>query len=489
MKDVYQVYPLGIRLQLTLWYSAVFAALMLLSALLFYTRFQAMLAGSLDTALQLQAQQIAGDITPTPQGTMAIHDATAELPGFDPTDHQQHPPPADVNLGVLVRVLTENGQPFRTTPAFNTLVVPADSVSQPLHGLPWEGNVTTADGQPVRLYSRALVQDGRTFGVVQVGTSLTQVNTTLHEVGNELLLIAPIFLVVSALVSYWLAARAFTPIERVTHLARRIKAGDLRERVPVPRAHDEVRHLVLTLNEMLDHLEQAFLRQRRFVADASHELRTPVAVIRSQTDMALLQVFPPEDYPGLFRSIHRETERLGRLISDLLALARADEGQVHLDWEALRFDQLVEAVAATADVLATEHGIRLVIKTTGPMLVQGDEAHLMQVVMNLLENAIRYTDPGGQILVSVSTNNTAACLVICDSGIGIAPHHLPHLFDRFYRVDPARTRTNDGHSGLGLSIVDWIVKAHGGSVSVESQVEQGSTFTVLLPLYAADEQV
>jgi signal transduction histidine kinase len=171
-----------------------------------------------------------------------------------------------------------------------------------------------------------------------------------------------------------------------------------------------------------------------------------VAVIRSQTDMALLQVFPPEDYPGLFRSIHRETERLGRLISDLLALARADEGQVHLDWEALLFDQLVEAVTATADVLATEHGITLVVKTASPILVQGDEAHLMQVVMNLLENAIRYTDPGGQILVTVSATNTSACLVIRDSGIGIAPHRLPHLFDRFYRVDPARTRTKDGHS-------------------------------------------
>ena len=484
MKGIHALWPLGIRLQLMLCYSGVFAALMLLSAALLYTQLQATLARSLDTALQLQAQQVAGDIT-NKAGAIIIQDATAELPGFDPNDRQRHVPPADVNLEALVRVLTDDGQPFRTTPAFRTLVVPAESVSQPLHGLPWQGNVTTTDGHAVRLYSRALTHDGTIFGVVQVGASLTQVNAVLHEVGVAFMLIAPIVLLLSAVVSYWLASRALAPIERLIRAARVIKAGDLRQRVPVPPAHDEVHHLALTLNEMIDHLEQAFTRQRRFVADASHELRTPVAVICSKAEMAVLQVFPPEDYVSLFRSIHAEAERLGHLISDLLALARADEGQIHLEQEVVQFDRLVEAVAATVKPLAAEHGVTLEVKTAEPIGVLGDEARLMQVVLNLLENAIHYTSDGGQVLVAVQRQSAQACLVVRDTGIGIAPEHLPYLFDRFYRVDSVRKSTEEGNSGLGLAIVDWIVKAHGGSVTVESRVAQGSTFIVLLPMYTA----
>jgi signal transduction histidine kinase len=263
--------------------------------------------------------------------------------------------------------------------------------------------------------------------------------------------------------------------------AREIKAGDLRQRVPVPRAYDEVRALALTLNEMIERLEQSFQRQRRFVADASHELRTPVAVIRSKTDLALLQIVSPEHYLNVFHAIHTEAERLGHLISNLLALARADEGQVHLEREPVRFDQLVEAVAAATEVLATERQVSVQVQASEPLTVWGDEARLMQVVMNLLENALLYTDAEGKVFLSVSAWQGQAMLVVRDTGIGIAPEHLPHLFERFYRVDAARTHTEGSNSGLGLSIVDWVVKAHGGSVSVESQVGLGSTFTVMLP--------
>jgi heavy metal sensor kinase len=481
MKGLHTLSPLGIRLQLTLWYSAVFTLLMLFSGVLFYSRFQAQLAGSLDTALQLQAQQVAGDITEE-RGVITLHDATADLPGFDPTDRGQHIPPADVNLGILVRILNAEGQPFRTTPDFRQLLTPQASISQPLHGIPWQGDVTTGDGQPVRLYSRALTQEGRIFGIIQVGTSLAQVQTTLHEVVTELLFLAPVILLLGALVSSWLAARAFLPINRLIWTAREIKAGDLHQRVAVPRAQDEVRALALTLNEMIEHLEHTFQRQRRFVADASHELRTPVTVIRSKTDMALLQIIPPEDYLGIFQAIHAEAERLSALISDLLALARADEGQVRLEQEEVRFDQLVQVVAATTEVLAVERQVSIHVQVSEPVIVLGDEARLMQVVLNLLENALLYNHTGGEVFLSVDNWQTHVVLAVRDTGIGIAPEHQPHLFDRFYRVDAARTQTRGGNSGLGLSIVDWVVKAHGGSVTVESQVGKGSTFIVTLPL-------
>jgi signal transduction histidine kinase len=202
--------------------------------------------------------------------------------------------------------------------------------------------------------------------------------------------------------------------------------------------------------------------------------------------MALLQLFPPEEHSNVFQAIRTEAERLGSLISDLLALAHADEGQVRLEQEAVRLDRLAQAVGATAALLAAERQVTLEVQAAEPVTVCGDEARLIQVVLNLLENAISYTPAGGRVTLSVQAKNAHACIVVCDTGIGIAPEHLPHIFDRFYRVDPARTRTEGDKSGLGLSIVDWVVRAHRGVVMVESRLEQGSTFTVMLPLRASE---
>jgi signal transduction histidine kinase len=485
MKSIFsRIYPLGIRWQLMLWYSIIFALLMVFSGLLFYTRLQTTLAGSLDTELQLQAQQIAGDITYDEDGNITAHDATADLPGFNPSGKVQHaPPPADVNLDILVRVLDKRGLPLRTTPAFYALNIPPESVTQPLHGLPWQGTISTADGQAVRLYSRALVANNDVFGVVQVGTTLTQVDTTLQDVSVELLLLAPFMLTLGGLISYWLTARAFVPIERLINAARKIRAGDLRQRVPVPRPHDEVRDLALTLNEMIEHLEQAFARQQRFVADASHELRTPVAVIRNKADMALMQIFTPDEHFTVFRSIYNESERLGHLIGSLLALAHLDEGQVRQKKEVVKLDHLVQVVAEMTEPLAIEHQVSVQVEANEQVRVCGDETRLLEVVMNLTENAILYNNSGGTVSLSVKCKDAQALLVVQDTGIGIAPEHLPHLVERFYRVDPARTYTAGGNSGLGLAIADGIVRGHGGSLTIGSQLGQGSTFTVALPLF------
>lgn len=480
MKYITRLFPLGIRVQLTLWYSLVFVALIVMAGILVYTRLQNLLAASLDTELQVQAQQIANDIL-RENGTIKITDATAELPGFDAADRVVHVSPADVNLGVLVRVLDLQGRSYRATPAFSLLLVPNESVTAPLHGRPWQGTIVTRDGQAVRLYSRALVQDGVMFGVIQVGTSLAQLETALREVIETFLLIAPGILIVGALISYWLAGRAFAPIDRLIQAARAIQAGNLQQRVPVPRARDEVRRLAATLNEMIERLEQVFLRQRRFVADASHELRTPVAVIRSKADMALLSVYSPDDYLRLFSSISTEAQRLSHLLADLLVLARMDERQMHLDKESVRLDQLVQAVAAEAQPLADQHQVTLQVQANTPVTILGDEARMIQVVMNLLENAMSYTNPGGQVTLCVQQDGKQAKLTVEDTGIGIAKEHLPHLIERFYRVDLARAQTDRSHSGLGLSIVDGIVKAHDGILQIESQPGQGSTFHIILP--------
>jgi signal transduction histidine kinase len=333
----------------------------------------------------------------------------------------------------------------------------------------------------VRIYSVALTDNGTVFGVLQVGESLAQLTTTLQSITIALLTIAPFVLLLGAFGSYWLAKRAFRPVLHLTRTAREIKAGDLHRRVPLPHARDEVHDLALTLNEMIRRLDEAFKQQRRFVADASHELRTPVTVIRSITDVALVEPVGLEECVVALREINTETERLGQLINELLPLARVDEEQLLLDCEPVRIDLLAFDVAATMEPLAVELGIALQVQDLEPATILGDTTRLIQVIMSIVDNALTYTNAGGTVTLNVEVSSTAARLVIRDTGIGIAAEDVAHIFERFYRADPARSRASGG-SGLGLAIADWVVRAHGGSINVESQVGQGSTFTVTLPL-------
>jgi heavy metal sensor kinase len=473
--------PFSLRLQVAAWYTATFALLLLLTGAVFYQYLEHTLEASVDTDLQLRAQQItAGAVIRN--GTVSLYNVTGDLPGFGETSQNIPAQPVDVNYGVLVRLLDAHGRLLGETPAFRALQVPAASVTQPLGGTPWQGTIKTPEDQEVRLYSRTLTNQGKTVAVIQVGESLANLRTLLHQLVAALLVVGFLVLLACAAGSYWLAARSFAPIQRLAETARKIKAGDLHQRVPVPPVRDEVQYLAVTLNEMLNSLDQSFSRQRRFVADASHELRTPVAVIRNKAEVALLRPRSQDDYCTVLHSIHAETGRLSHLISDLLALARGDEGQARFEREVVRLDLLIESVAANADVLARERGLHLSVRVPQPITLIGDEARLIQVIMNLLDNAIRYTNAGGQVQVSLTASPQTAQLIVCDTGIGIAPEHVPHIFERFYRADPARRRTGGSGTGLGLAIVAWIVQAHGGSIGVESQMERGSCFTVTLPL-------
>jgi heavy metal sensor kinase len=297
--------------------------------------------------------------------------------------------------------------------------------------------------------------------------------------------LAPFALLLSAIGGYALASRAFRPIDRLTATAHRIEASDLHQRVPVPATGDEVQRLALTLNEMISRLEDAFARERRFVADASHELRAPVAAIASMSEVALESLATPEDYQAVLRDVHGEARRLGTLVGDLLALARTDEGRAQLAFAPVQLDMLVSEVAAVMASVADERGITMQVDAAQPINMLGDEPRLIQAVMNLLDNALTYTDRGGLITLTVEAQGGEARISVQDTGIGIAPQHLPHIFERFYRADPARTRARGG-TGLGLSIVEWIAHAHGGRIEVSSEPGRGTTFVVILPLAHED---
>ena len=487
----------GIRVQLTLWYILVFTVLILLFGTVFYVNLRSSLSTNFDSALQLRTEQIAAGITDK-NGKIVISDVSGELPGLidndDPADanataqttlrsnHQTyHEPEPNVDVGALVRVMNSSGQNVYVSPAFTFLNIPSASFTQPLQGTSWKGTITARNGHSVRLYSTTLVENGRVFGVVQVGEPLASLDNTLSSILLEFLLIVPFVLVLGALGSYWLAGRAFGPIQRLTRTAQQIEAEDLQQRVPVPQTRDEVQDLALTFNEMIERLDKAFTQQRRFVADASHELRTPVAAIRSMTDVVLAQGAGEEEYVNVLSEVNVVTERLGHLINDLLTLARADEGQVLLERKPVRLDLLAIDVAESTASLASERDITVEVDAQEPVLVLGDEVRLIQVTLNLLQNALTYTNAGGKVSLIVKASGKTALLSVRDTGIGIAPQHLEHIFERFYRADAARSRAAGG-SGLGLAIVEWIVRDHKGTISVESQVGKGTTFTVSLPL-------
>lgn len=472
----------GIRLQLALWYTGIFALLLLLIGSVLFFRLQAELTETYDGPLKARTEQVIADIT-ADDGTIDPHEIALELLFLDHSALRQTSRKARANTGALVRILDAKGQVIAVTSAFHQLLphIPSESVAQPLHGASWQGTVSTPNGYQVRLYSVRIMSKGALFGVIQVGQSLNPLTASLQQVVKELLFIAPFALMLGLIGSSWLATRAFVPIRHLTGIAEEISAGDLHRRVPVPASRDEVRHLALTFNKMIERLNRTFLLQRHFVADASHELRTPVAAIRSMTDVALIQPLAIEECLTVLRNVNAEAERLGSLINDLLLLARSDEGQLQLDQELVRLDLLVSDVAATLEPLAVERGVALQVQQSEPATVLGDTSRLIACMINLLDNALTYTNAGGSVTLSVEIRGRRGCIVVEDTGIGIAPKDRLHIFERFYRADPARTRKAGG-SGLGLSIIDRVIAAHGGTVRVESRVGQGSTFTLSLPL-------
>lgn len=288
---------------------------------------------------------------------------------------------------------------------------------------------------------------------------------------------------------FWLADRALWPVKAITRTAREIGETDLSQRLNI-HTRDELGELAGTFDNMLNRLEAAFNRQRQFTADASHELRTPLTIIGLETSRALKSARSSEEYRRVLNVVQSENEFMTRLVGELLMLARMDAGQVKLKREPFDLSDLALEVIERYAPLAADKGVRLEAGDLPELPIQGDRQYLSQMIGNLVDNAIKYSASGGArvIVETTQVQNSVACLRVIDNGPGIPAEHLPHLFDRFYRVDSARSHNPDESageqaipgSGLGLSIVQWIARMHGGSVVVESEVGKGTTFTVLL---------
>jgi signal transduction histidine kinase len=295
-------------------------------------------------------------------------------------------------------------------------------------------------------------------------------------------LVAPTLLLVASLGGYWISRRALAPVDAIATQARVIGELSLSTRLPNLGTDDELQRLSETLNEMLERIESSFGRVTRFTADASHELRTPVSLIRIESELALRKDRGPEEYRIALQNILIQSEKTGELLENLLALTRADAGRETLVFLDLDLCASVHAVGLWWQNAAKAKSIRLALEVPNEEIwILGDRRSLERLLAILLDNAVKYTPVGGDIIVSLRGGRETAELKVSDTGIGIAPEHQPRVFERFYRVDDSRNK-NTGGSGLGLAIAEWIVKQHRGSIVVESKLGHGSTFTVTLPI-------
>jgi heavy metal sensor kinase len=321
--------------------------------------------------------------------------------------------------------------------------------------------------------------DGRTVVLL---ASTAEADHALGHLRVALLTAVPVVLGVAALVAYLLAGRALAPMDRVTEATRRITAERLGDRLPVANPADELGRLTATINDLLARLGAAFAEQRRFTADASHELRTPLAVLRTEVEVALRNPPPAAEVQGLLASLLEECDRLGTLTDQLLALARRDAGEAPTGREPVDLTGLLAGVLGELRALAEAKGVSLRFdRGDAAPVVAGDPDGLRRAFANLVENGVKYTPPGGSVVVQAGSSGGAARVEVADTGEGIPAEHLPRVFDRFYRVDKARSREQGG-AGLGLSIARGVVEAHGGRVELASQVGRGTTATVTLPL-------
>lgn len=345
----------------------------------------------------------------------------------------------------------------------------------------------TADG-PVLIELVPVVHEAggtpQTIGVLELSTSLSGVDAFLSRM--RLLLLIGVLLAVIATIALLLPiiAGLLRPLRRMARTSRAIAAGDLSLRVPVPRGDDELTDLARAFNEMVSRLEAAFATQRRFIADASHELRSPLAALGGGVEMLVMGADrgDPEARARLLRLMESETARMSRLVDDLLTLTRFDANPLGtLQRAPVDLHALAADVVEMTRLLAPDRDVRLEAADTA-VVVDGDTDRLRQALLNLCANARAYTPPGGTITIGVRLVGKNAVLSVADTGEGIAPDDLPRIWNRFYRADPARARqSGQGGLGLGLAIVQAIVKAHGGSVAIESAVGVGTTVTLTLP--------
>lgn len=463
--------PLPLRLRLTLWYFAVLAVGLL--AFAFFT------LAMLDHAMHR-----------TVDGRLSAHmTAVRQIVGEDANKEPfalQHDLDEDVELApdlTLLEIWDDNGNVVYRSAAMNRMRVPGEAPQNALTRFSHPAMEIYGRHQLRALARRISTQNG-SF-VVLVAVPVRDIAEARHRLAGALWIVIPLLLLLAGAGGYWIAGRALSPVLSMIAAAESIHPDDLSKRLQVPPAKDEMQRLSLTLNGMLDRLQAGFDRITQFTADASHELRTPIALLRARTEVLLRRPRSAEEYRAAHVANLEELERTSALVEELMLLARSDAGAESLNFTDMDLSEFVRTTAAASKPLAEAKGLEWSVSVPpGSVQVEADEHALRRLLLVLMDNAAKYTPYPGRIHIELETLNGSAVLSVRDTGIGIGADDLPKIFDRFYRADPARGSA--GGAGLGLSIARWIANRHRGSIRAESAPSVGSVFQVTLPLSPAN---
>jgi len=478
-----------IRRRLTVWYTVALAVTVLAFGTALYIERRQASVRELDQRLSLESDLAHRWLTQSYKVLGRIVTNSGLRPSLDPAISAYLEPARDYLV-----VADTTGQVLALSDVTRSLSAEAlQSLTGSLDTLPLtrHGGVL-ALGPPtgkVRYLVVPVDDAGPGIGGLLVATPTRQASFGPTDLLRSMLLIAPVILVSAGLIGYWLAGSSLRPVEGIMDEVDAISDGrSLHRRLAVPLSGDEMARLALTVNGMLARLEQSFASLRRFTADASHELKTPLMVLRAGVERALVHPGIPSEILQSLDETLAQINQMTEMVENLLTLARADEGRAPLAVEECDLRELVADVAETAGILGEEAGVTAVhTMPETPVCLAVDRHRIREMLLNIVTNAIKYTPRGGSIVLALEENEDAVTFTVRDTGIGIAAGDLPHIFERFWRADPARSRTGDRPGvGLGLAIAKWIVEAHGGSIMVQSRPGRGTMFIIRLPKARVD---
>jgi heavy metal sensor kinase len=479
----------SLRFKLTLWYVLILGVLLTSFSGFLYVTLSKSLYRDVDNKLRSLAELIASETSsPLSKFSFGTIDQALE---------------ASMNLkpiGKFIQVLDESGNIGRKSENLKNVQLPIslNALKNASKGsITYETNRTIGN-TPLRIMTFPVVENGHVTKIVQVASSLEGVEDALNKLFLILIISVPSTLILASLGGQFLAHQALKPVDHITQTARMITSKNLNQRIKPPKVKDEISRLIETFNEMISRLDQSFRQMKQFSSDASHELKTPLTILKGEVEVMLRKERTSLEYQQTLKSNLEEINRMSQIVEDLLTLSKADTGEIGLNKEDINLTQILNEVLVQMDRLAKAKKLHLFSSNHYQDIhVFGDALRLRELFINLIENGIKYTEEGGSIQVILQkeypppARDPSGCpkgekgefvkIIVSDTGIGIAREDQQRIFDRFFRVDKARSREQGG-SGLGLSICKWIVEAHQGDIEVESKLGKGSSFIVRLPL-------
>ncbi len=479
----------SLRFKLTLWYVLILGILLIsFSSFLYFTLSQS-LHRDVDNKLRSLAELIASESS-SPLSKF----------GFGNIDEALETSMNLKPIGKFIQVLDESGNIGRKSDNLKNVQLPIslNALKNASKGLINFETNRSIGNTPLRIITFPVIENNHVTKIVQIASSLEEVEDALNKLFLILIITVPLALMVASLGGQFLAHKALKPVDNITQTARIITSQNLNQRINPPKVKDEIARLIETFNEMISRLDQSFRQMKQFSSDASHELKTPLTILKGEVEVTLRKERSPQEYQQTLKSNLEEINRMSQIVGDLLILSKADTGEIRLNKEDINLTEILNEVVAQMDMLAKSKKLSLSASNHCPEIrILGDALRLRELFINLIENGIKYTEEGGSVHITLQKEypplgrdqsdwiegekRECVKIIVSDTGIGIAKEDQERIFDRFFRVDKARSREQGG-SGLGLSICKWIVEAHQGEIKVASELGKGSSFIVKLPL-------